>query len=80
MKKAERVFFIKGLWRGLSGTLNLFPSSELTAPVKINVKPLRPVSGSAVDAMRSDWEQTGHDLDSAIMKYGYKTSAARSAA
>ena len=80
MNQKKRIIFIKGLWRGMSGTLNLFSLNEPPAPVSIDIKPLRPAIENSSDAIRADWVQTGRDLDSAITKYGNKVTSSRSAA
>ena len=80
MSQKKKAIFIKGLWRGMSGTLNLFAFGEPPAPMKIDVKPLRPIITNPIEAIRSDWVQTGRDLDSAMMRYGNKKSETRSIA
>ncbi len=77
MRQLNRVVLTKSFWRSLAGSLNLYSSHPVPAPLRVEIKPLRVAIVDPTEAMRADWVQTGKDIDSAITQYGQKVSAPR---
>jgi hypothetical protein len=72
MNHLERVVLNKSFWRSLAGSLNLYSSHLVPAPVRVDITPLRVAIVDPTEAMRADWAQTGMDIDSAINQYRAK--------
>ena len=67
--KNNRAAFVRGLIRGLSGTVSMYEAPERPAPAKVHVTvSLHRYKVGSMDAMASDWVQTGADIDAAIKK------------
>jgi hypothetical protein len=69
MRQLNRVVLTKSFWRSLAGSLNLYSSHSVPAPVRVDITPLRVAIVDPTDAMRADWVQTGMDIESAITEY-----------
>jgi hypothetical protein len=61
----------------MAGSLNLYSTNTVPAPVNVDITPLRVAIVDPTEAMRADWVQTGMDIDSAITQYGQRVSAPR---
>jgi hypothetical protein len=72
MRQLNRVVQTKSFWRSLAGSLNLYSSHSVPAPVRVDITPLRVAIVDPTDAMRADWVQTGMDIESAITSYRSK--------
>lgn len=72
----KRVALLRGFLKGLAGPATLYAAAAQPAPVKVEVVKLHVSISNPVEAMRSDWVQTGADLDASIKKYS-KTKSRR---
>ncbi|MCA8037113.1 hypothetical protein LGM46_29535 [Burkholderia arboris] len=62
----RRKAFVRGFVKGLAAPMALFAGPAHPAPVKVEITKLHRSIVNPLEAMRSDWVQTGADIDVAI--------------
>ncbi|MDW3683075.1 hypothetical protein RA280_15220 [Cupriavidus sp. CV2] len=70
--------FVRGLLKGIAGPVVMYTVGARPAPARVEIVKLHKSIRNPVEAMRSDWMQTGADLDAAIKKHS-KTKSPRQA-
>jgi hypothetical protein len=77
MSQLKRALLTKSFWRSMAGSLNLYSSHPAPTPVRVDITPLRVAIVDPTEAMRTDWAQTGMDIEAALTQYGQRASTPR---
>lgn len=65
----KRAAFVRGLLKGIAGPVAIYSVEARPAPARVEIVKLHTSIRNPVEAMKSDWMQTGADLDAAIQKH-----------